>query len=371
MDDLTVLGAELKDFTAGASKKIDELQARTLGIEQKLTAPRGFDTGNGGEDIGSTVIGSAEFKAFSGTNRRSSGPISVGSFHKSNLVNSTGLNQPLVQAFRKPGIISPGQQPLGIRNLIPSTPLSSNMVEYARETSSTNAAAIQVNEGDAKAESALTFALSYAPVRTIAHWIPVSRQLLDDAPAIQGYVNSRMLFFLKLKEDLELLSGSGTGTEISGLIANSTAFDTSVVTVATDTFLDILQLAITQCSRSYLPPDGIILNPLDFARIQRIKTTGSASSGEYIFADPHTVQQPRIWGLPIVTSWSMAESQFLVGAFAMAAMIWDKNDATVEISREHSDFFVRNMAALLCEERLALTVFRSDALVFGGFPFGS
>jgi HK97 family phage major capsid protein len=67
----------------------------------------------------------------------------------------------------------------------------------------------------------------------------------------------------------------------------------------------------------------------------------------------------------------MAESQFLVGAFAMAAMIWDRNNATVEISREHSDFFVRNMAAILVEERLALTVFRSDALVFGGFPFGS
>jgi HK97 family phage major capsid protein len=67
----------------------------------------------------------------------------------------------------------------------------------------------------------------------------------------------------------------------------------------------------------------------------------------------------------------MPESQFLVGAFAMAAMIWDRNNSTVEISREHADFFVRNMAAILVEERLALTVFRNDALIYGGFPFGS
>ena len=72
-----------------------------------------------------------------------------------------------------------------------------------------------------------------------------------------------------------------------------------------------------------------------------------------------------------MASWSMPESQFLVGAFQMSAMIWDKNDATIEISREHSDFFVRNMAALLCEERLALSVFRSDGLIYGGFPLGS
>jgi hypothetical protein len=55
----------------------------------------------------------------------------------------------------------------------------------------------------------------------------------------------------------------------------------------------------------------------------------------------------------------------------MAAGIWDRDDATVEVSREHADFFIKNMVAVLCEERLALTVFRSDALVGGGFPFGS
>jgi HK97 family phage major capsid protein len=192
-----------------------------------------------------------------------------------------------------------------------------------------------------------------------------------DAPAIQGYCNSRLLFFLKLKEDNSLLNGAGVGTDLNGLINNATAFDTAAVTVATDTYIDVLQEAITQVSKSHFPPDGIVLNPLDWSRIQRIKTTGTASSGEYIYSDPHSVATPRLWGLPVIPSWSMAESQFLVGAFAMAAMIWDRNNATVEISREHSDFFVRNMAAILVEERLALTVFRSDALVFGGFPFGS
>jgi hypothetical protein len=55
----------------------------------------------------------------------------------------------------------------------------------------------------------------------------------------------------------------------------------------------------------------------------------------------------------------------------MGAAIWDRNDATVEISREHSDYFTRNMIAVLAEERLALTVFAPLAFVYFGFPFGS
>lgn len=379
MPDLAELSTEIRAFTTKANSTIEtigaqhkETAARLLTVEQALTAPKNGGGGDFAEDIGSKVITSPEFKSFCGSNARSSGRISVGSFRtKANLINATGLNQPLVPPYIRPGIIEPGRQPLTIRDLLPSTPVASNMVEFTKETSHTNNAAMQTAESVAKAESALGFTLSYSPVQTLAHWIPISRQLLDDAPAIQGYVNTRLLFFLKLVEDQQLLSGDGTGTNLSGLITNSTAFDTTLTNVGSDTFIDVLQLAILQCSRSFLPPDAIVLSPLDWARIQRIKTVGTASSGQYIFADPHSAATPSLWGLPVVQSWSMPESQFLVGAFALAAMIWDRNNATVEISREHADFFVRNMAAILVEERLALTVFRSDALIYGGFPFGS
>lgn len=79
----------------------------------------------------------------------------------------------------------------------------------------------------------------------------------------------------------------------------------------------------------------------------------------------------RLWAVPVVATESMHRGSFLVGAFRQAAAIWDRDDATVEVSREHSEFFIRNMVAILCEERLALTVFRSLALVYGWFPFGS
>ena len=60
----------------------------------------------------------------------------------------------------------------------------------------------------------------------------------------------------------------------------------------------------------------------------------------------------------------------MVGAFNVGAQIWDREDATVEVSREHASFFIQNMVAVLCEERLALSVYRPSAFVYGGFPYG-
>jgi hypothetical protein len=52
----------------------------------------------------------------------------------------------------------------------------------------------------------------------------------------------------------------------------------------------------------------------------------------------------------------------------MGATLWDRQQASVEVSREHSDYFVKNMAAVLFEERLALTVFQADAFRYGAYP---
>ena len=301
------------------------------------------------------------------TGARTSGQIKVGSFHKTNVVNATGQNQPLVPDQRVPGVVRPGQQRLAVRDLMPNLPANSNLIQFAKETAFTNAAAPQAGEGVAKAESALTFTLANAAVQTIATWIPASRQILEDAAGLQAYINSRLLYFLKLEEEQQLLSGSGSGQNLSGLITNATVFDTSVVNTGTDNYADVLRHAILQCELSMFPASAIILNPRDVARIDLIKST----TGEYLFRAPRGANSTAMWNLPVVSSFSMPEGQFLVGAFDLAAAIWDRADATVEISRDHADFFTRNLVAILVEERLALTIYRSDALIFGGFPFGS
>jgi len=365
---------ETKDALEKAGKEWkatnDEISARLLAIEQKMTAEKGGNREQQ-KSVGEMVVESAGYKS----SPERTGKINIGNI-KTAIVNATGLNQPLVQPTYVPGIQMPALRRLTIRDLLPQNRTTSNLIVYVRELLFTNAAAPQSggspNSGEnvSKAESALTFELKNSPVITIAHWIPASKQILEDAPGLTDYINTRLLFGLKLQEETQLLTGDGTGQNLSGLIANSTTYDTSVFQT-TDTFIDVLRRAITQVQLSFFEPSGIILHPRDWETIQLTKTTGTALNGTYIFSNPHVVEDNRIWGLPVVPTVAMPISQFMVGAFTQAAAIWDRSDATVEISREHASYFIQNMVAILCEERLGLTVYRPLALVYGGFPGGS
>lgn len=354
----------------------NEAANRLLTLEQRMTS-KADGPGQEEKSVGQLMIESEGFKAMQkGANR--SGQVKVGSFHKTAIVNATGQNQPLVPDMRLPGILMPGLRRLTVRDLLAEGRTQSNLVQFTKETAFTNSAASQTggspNSGEniAKAESALTFELDNAPVQTIAHWIPASRQILADAPMLSDYINTRLRYGLKLEEERQLLSGSGSGNDLSGLITQADTYDTTRTTVATDTFMDIISHAIVQVGASFFEADGIVLHPQDYETIRLTKETGSGiSSGSYIYASPQSVVTPTLWGLPVVATYAMSRSQFLVGAFKMAAQIWDREDATVEVSREHASFFIQNMVAVLCEERLALTVYRPTALVYGGFPYGS
>ena len=76
-----------------------------------------------------------------------------------------------------------------------------------------------------------------------------------------------------------------------------------------------------------------MLNVKDWSRIQRIKTFTRVSTSTPIRTMPSAIS---FGERDVVPSWNMPESQFLVGSFAMGAAVWDRMEASVEISREHS-----------------------------------
>jgi hypothetical protein len=368
--DIAVLEKDLQGFISKHGTKYAETDLRIRAIEQKLTAPSGGrDFNRDSKSIAALLTESDGFKAMQKGATRT-GQIKIGHLHKdaNNILSPTGLDQPLVGMYRVPGILAPGLLRLTVRDLMPSLPTASNMIAYTRETGFTNAAAPQAGEGTLKAESTLTFALANVPVQTLAHWIPASRQIIEDAPALEAYINARLLYGLKLVEEHQLLSGDGIGNDLSGLIANSTAFDTSH-DVGSDTLIDSIGRAILQVQDgSNLEADGIIVNNRDWwGNIRLLKDT----LGRYLLGSPQDAAPPRLFNLPVVATKSMPYGSFMVGAFRMAAAIWDRDDATVEVSREHQDYFVRNLVAILTEERLALTVYRPLALVYGAYPLGS
>lgn len=67
----------------------------------------------------------------------------------------------------------------------------------------------------------------------------------------------------------------------------------------------------------------------------------------------------------MVATQAMGVDKALVGAFNLAAQIFDRQDATVDVSTEDGDNFRRNKVTIRAEERLALAIYRPQAIVYG------
>ena len=156
-----------------------------------------------------------------------------------------------------------------------------------------------------------------------------------------------------------------TGTNLLGLMPQATAYaaPAGLTEPANVTRIDRLRLALLQAVLALYPATGIVLNPLDWAQIEMTKD----NQGRYIFANPTGIAGPQLWGKPVVESLAMAGNQFLLGAFRMAAQIFDREDINVQMSTEDRDNFVKNMVTILAEGRLALAVYRPAALIAGNF----
>lgn len=350
------------------------IRAQVLDVAQKLNTIPQNGSGEEQKSMHEIIVNSDQWKDNQKLGARATkmDPVPIGSlhhlrFHNTQIVNPNPLSNdnPLVPAQRIPGIIYPVEQRLTVRDLLPQARASSNLIEFAVEASYTSNAGAQGStspvghgEGELKRESAFTFTLSSAPVVTIAHWIPASRQVLSDATMLQGHLTGRLLYGLKLKEEQDLLTADGGAGQVQGINNAATAFSYGVTN---QTILDTLLKAILQVSLSNYEASGFILHPIDWYAAMLLKDT----TNRYLFSDPQSMVSPRVWAKPVVATQSQTQGRFTAGAFSLGAQIWDKDDATVRISENVNDHFIRNMVAILVEERLALTIYRSTAFVSG------
>ncbi|QWK79098.1 phage major capsid protein [Ochrobactrum sp. BTU1] len=357
------VSAELKEKTDKALSELGDMTTR-LGDLEKRAAREKEEGANEQKSLGDMVIDSADYKAgmLTGASR---GSIKVtadrAAITSANTTVGAGRSQgtSLVPGARVPGIFGLPERTLTIRDLVLPGQTSSSSIEYVKETGYTNNAA-PVAETTAKPYSDLTFDMTSAPVRTIAHLFKASRQILDDAPALRSYIDGRARYGLRFAEENQLLNGSGTGQNIHGLVPQATAFSPAF-TLPGATGIDRLRLAILQVVLAEYPATAFVLNPIDWTKIELTKDAG----GNYIIGNPQGSLTPTLWNLPVVSTQAMAAGEFLTGAFSFAAQIFDRLDIEVLLSSENVDDFEKNMFTIRAEERLAFAVYRPESFVTG------
>jgi HK97 family phage major capsid protein len=271
----------------------------------------------------------------------------------------------VLQIDRIPGITIEPRQALKVRDVLTARPTSLALVDFVK-VSTPLAIASPVVEASTKPENSLVFTSLSEKVRTIATWIPATKQVLADFDELSGFVSSSMPYYVNLAEEIQLLSGDGTGENLHGLIVQAAAFNTSLLATAEWTRLDIIGRAIEQImAAKELDPTFVVLHPNDYWAIRLTKD----GFGRYILGDPQNQSdQPRIFGLDLVYTTSIAAGTFLIGSGnPIASEIRDRMELMVEISTEHADYFTRNLVAIRAEKRLALIVKRPNSYVTGSF----
>lgn len=317
---------------------------------------------------GQRVVTSEQFKEASQGAARS---ISLGKMPRMEKVNvkaplyegTEATGGALIQEMREDQIIDLPFRPRSVLDLINASTTDSNAVEYVViDTRTNNAAEVAEYTGGnfgLKPESGMTFDLKSELVKTIATWIPVSRNILRDAPNLQNLIDTQLTEMLRVRVENQIVAGDGVGENFRGIlnttgILTRTHQDTLNRGLAGDNFADTIRRAITDVILEFYQPDGILLNPIAGENIELAKGT----DGHYLMIRDATTG--RLWRLPVYDSPVIAADRALVGAWQIGATIWDRMETEIRVG-EPTDFFLRNAAAVLAELRAAFGVVRPKA----------
>ena len=354
---------ELEKKHDALTLELKELNKNLIEVETKLGRPN-MGAKSGIKQVGSAFMQSPQFKRMVETKGRTTETVDLGSLSQYQGWEQKGVSgndqlRNVMSLLSDQQIYMDPLRPNRVRDLIPVFPTRFSLIEYVQENV-LNINAAMVAEGAQKPESSVGFVDATTPVRTLAHWMPVARQLLDDLQGLESYLNTRLLGGLKMVEDDQILYGDGTGQNLTGLmVASGTQEATWSLGTHGDTQIDAIRRAMTLAQLAYYPVDGIVMNPVDWEKIELIKST----EGLYVWVNVATGSQPSLWKVPVVTTTAMHSGDVLLGAFSMACSLWDRQEASMRMSEHHADFFTKNMVAMLIEERIGLSVQRSKSLV--------
>lgn len=350
---------ELSGAVQNLTGKLEALETRNLDLEQSVAAG-GRPGARTAMTVGQEIAGSDHLKAW--VQGGAQGGLTL---RPTNAITSLdGSAGGLIWPTQEREPVNLPRRTLPIRALLSQATTDSDLVKYAKQVLRTQNAAM-VAEGVAPpAASEYGWTQAEAAVRKIVAHTHVSDEALADAGQLQAAIDGELRYDLDVKEDAQILSGDGLGQNLTGLLSEATGF-VAAAGLPNQTRIDRLRLGLLQVALANYAATGITLHPTDWAAIELLKDT----TGRYIFGDPNTQVTPRLWGLDAVATTSHGVGEWMVGNFAMAATLYDRQDVEVLISSEHANNFLEGMKTIKATKRLALAHKRGAALVTGDFTF--
>lgn len=259
-----------------------------------------------------------------------------------------------VQPEREGGLYGYAMRQLSILDVMPIRPIASNALTFTRMVNYSNSADTQSGEATTKAEQGITPSLITAPVETIAVWHDASKQVLDDEPGLEATIAMLLTHGVREKAERQIVNGAGGNFEMSGLITDGTTFVPTVAPMADR----IGECAATMGNSGY-QPGVVLLNPQDWFTIRAERAT--SGDGQYVGPGWAAPASPAVYGIPAVASAAVPQGTAIVVDTRFVNLL-DRQQTTVEMSRETGNNFKQNIVTVLAELRMGVAIYDTFAV---------
>lgn len=356
----------IADSLSGLYDAVVLKSAKLGGRVDQLEQAAGMRAANAGPTLAEKLIGDADAKAFlvDGKGDRCRVALSPTDI-KAAIIGSGAINDPLVPSH-KPDVDPGIRRRLMLRDTLLELPTENGAIEMPVKTGYTEGSPqAQNREGTPLGEAGYEFVNSFVPVETIGFTLPASKQIMEDSGQLNAFLSTELMWGLAMMVENQILNGSlsgtGTGSELTGLLANAVNYAPQSPPLTNPA--DILRDAMRQVQVADFNPTHIVLHPNDWYDLETAKTGDDANKS----GAPRLVGAPRLYGVTVLVTNTIGSGTFLVADMDRAGVLFNRQEAAIEIARHDGTNFQENMLTFRALERLALVVSNPMAMVTGTF----
>ena len=317
---LEVHNAQAESARAFAGLQVQLEATRPDSVVERRPAGATVET----TSFGQGFVESAEFRGYRGHGQSGAYPVD-GFLETRAPITTASLNIP---AYQWPRVFDTAVA-TPLLDVVTRVPVSSGVVEWVEIGAAPAAGAVA--EGAAKPEAAITLTPRSSSLDTLAHWVQITRQALEDATYIQSLLETKLRqgLFKKAEADLAL-----------AIIGATTATATAA------TLLEAIRVGIGTVQGNGYNANAVLLNPADWAALDvDVMGTAGGATGRQTF-----------WGLTAVSVPSLVAGTAYVGDFRSAVAFFDRNVTNVFITDSHASLFISNILVILAEARVKSAV---------------
>lgn len=253
----------------------------------------------------------------------------------------TGLSDLLTAGLKGPIShvdLTPPVAPTPLLDAVTQVQVSGNAIEYVAWAKKAGGAAT-VAEKAAKPPVEFGPAITAATLEMIATYTQLTRQMIEDLPAVRSLIDSELRREIAREEE------------------EHAATNLAAATLPTATGTDLLggiRVGIGTVQAAGYNPNAVLLNPADYADLD-LTVMGATLLGPVI--------RQSFWGLTPIAATSQPAGTATVGDFKAGVHRYFRSQISLFVTDSHADTFLSNVFTLLAERRSLTAVVRPQALV--------